>query len=200
MANVGYGYGGFAAGMPTPAVGSIAGNNAMLQEAQQAGLFSPFGSPRLQALARRRALFLSGIQRQRAGGYGQLVGLDPMAQRQALTQADIAGNQGLVGALNAADQQQAAANQQFFRNLYMNQLGYNQQLALAKQQQKAQRSAGLGSMLGQLGGAALGFLGGGPFGAAAGFLGASKAGGNQAYDFGDYMSQNPYGGYYGIGG
>lgn len=140
------------------APGSIYGNQQLLGEAGQAGFFSPFGSPRLRALARRRALFLSNLQRQRAGGYGQLVGLDPMAQRQALTQADIAGNEGLVGALNAADQQQAAANQDFFRNLYMNQLGYNQQMALAKQQQKAQQQAAMGSALGQLGGAALGFF------------------------------------------
>lgn len=133
--------------------GSISNVRGMLGSAQQAGLFDPFGSPRLRAMLRQRAMQLYGAQQQNAQGMSHLWGLDPYQQRAAMAGAGIQGTGNLVGALNNAEYQGATSNIPFYQGLFNNQANFQQQQALMRQQQKMQAQGGFGQLLGGVAGA-----------------------------------------------
>lgn len=141
-------------------VGSLAGNRGVLNEASQAGYFSPFGSPRLRALRRRKFLQNSAAARAATGGYGRLIGLDPQSQRQLMTQATLGANANLAGGLNEGELQDQASNVGFFRNLYGSELDYQRQRQMQRDAQKAASRGGVGQFLGSVAGAFLPGVGG----------------------------------------
>jgi hypothetical protein len=123
--------------------------------AREAGHFSAMGSPRLRALRRRRAMQLNAARRQAQGGAGQLYGLDPMQQKAALIRGDVAGNAALTSGLMGADFEEEQGQRQFLQGLYGQQLSYEQQRQLQKQQEKAAASGGIGQAVGAIGGAVI---------------------------------------------
>lgn len=145
-------FGGFGA---NPAAGSIRGNQQLLGRAQEAGHFDPFGSPRLRALRRRMALRRGDAMRSRTSSYGKLLGLDPMAQRSALVDSDLAANAGTSDFLNQAEFQDQSSAQDFSRGLYGGELDFNRQQMLQRQAERAARSGGLGQAAGVIGGRVL---------------------------------------------
>jgi hypothetical protein len=136
----------------------MAGN--LVRQGQQSGLFDPFGSPRLRALLRQRALQLGQAQNQSAQGYGQLYGLDPMQRRAAMANSMISGAGNVAGALNNAEYEGANANANHLWNLLGQGLSGQQQMALQQQQQRAQNSGGFGQILGGIAGSLIPGLGG----------------------------------------
>lgn len=128
--------------------GAMGINQEILGRAREAGFFDPFGSPRLRALRRRRALQLADIQRGRAGTYGRLIGLDPMSQRAALSRADISANAGMAGGLLGADVEEQQRNLDFFRQLYGGELDFQRQRQLEREAAKREASGGIGTAVG----------------------------------------------------
>jgi len=152
-----------------------------INEAGEAGFFSPFGSPRLRALRRRRALQLSDAQRRRSSNYGRLAGLDPMATRQAMVDADISANAGTAGALNEAEFQEGQGNLDFQRSLFTGELDFMRNRALERERAKAASRGGIGQAIGSVAGAFIpgaGALFGGGGGGGGG-------GGRSPYNYGD---------------
>lgn len=120
----------------------------MLGEAQGAGLLSPTGSPRIRALMRRRALQDKMNARRRAMVGSRLNDLDPSRTAAALNMADIAGTEGLSGALGEAEYGELTANRPFYQGLFGQQLGHEQNMALERERARQASRGGLGSMLG----------------------------------------------------
>jgi hypothetical protein len=121
----------------------------LLGQARGAGLFDPFGSPRIRALMRQRAMQLFGAGQQNAQGLSRLYGLDPYQQRAALAGQGLMGTGQLTGALNNAEYTGATSNIPFYQNLYNSNLNFARQQNLQQQQQKAAQQGAFGSILGQ---------------------------------------------------
>lgn len=135
-----------------------------LQGANQAGFFNPMGSPAINAGVRRQALRNSDNARRRSALLSRLMGLDPNQARVAQVNADTEQSGQTSGALQDAYLQQQLGNQNYFRGLFGQQLGNEQQRALAKwqaQQQQGTFGGALGGLVGQGAGAFLGGWGGG---------------------------------------
>lgn len=132
--------------------------NRLAGQYQEAGMFDPFGSPRLRALRRKRALGVNDALRRRMSTRGRLTGLDPMAQRQAMIDQELRGNEELAGGLNQAEYEDSQSNLQFGRGLYMGNLDYARQMALEKQRAKAANAGAAGQAVGAIGGALIGKL------------------------------------------
>lgn len=141
-----------------PQVGSMRGNQQLLGQAGEAGLFNPLGSPRLRALRRRQYAANANAMRGRTSSYGRLLGLDPMAQRQALVDSDIGANQSLAGGLNQAEFDESNENRGFFRDLYRGELDFQRQRELQRQAERAAARGGMGQVVGGLAGRAFGFI------------------------------------------
>jgi hypothetical protein len=80
------------------------------------GMQGVFGKNYLTNLMRKRAVANADAGRRRTSTLAQLSGLDPMQYRGAMVDADIAGNQGTVGALNDAEMQDAEGYQAMIRD------------------------------------------------------------------------------------
>lgn len=128
---------------------------ALLGQAGQMGYFSPQGSPFMQAMRRREALRNAQNRRQRGSILNQISGLDPSQSRFLLAQneAGIAGD--TANALNSAAFQDAQGNQDWFRGLFLNRLGRQDELdnqayqrRMMKQQQRGAFLGGLGQLAG----------------------------------------------------
>jgi len=164
--------GGVAA--PTPG-GTISG---LLAGGQQA-----LSDPRyLSRLTSRRSQRTADALRRRTNVLGRLSGLDPMQQRTAMVDADIAANQGLGEAINASELQGASGYQDFLRQLLMSE----RQAELEKQRRDEERG-GIGGFLGQVAGVGLGSLAGGLGSRLAGGSRRSGGGGGGGLDYGNYI-------------
>ena len=119
-------------------------------------LLNPWGSPRMMALLRRRALRIAQAQRGRGSRLSELYGVDPYAARGNAVNADVEASGGVANALNEAEYSDAAANRDYLRSLYGGQLDFERQRQLAKIQAKAQSQGGIGQAVGALGGALIG--------------------------------------------
>ena len=172
MATFGFG------GDPSKSAAGI--SRGVIKEASEGGLFSPFGSPRLRALRRRRALAQNEAMRRRAGASSQLYGLDPMQRRQAMVESNIGQNAALSGSLGEADFQEEMGGRDFARGLFGGELDFQRQRQLAKEQAKAQSGGAFGSLLGAALPIAASFIpGAGPF-IGAGMAAAGSAGGSRS--------------------
>jgi hypothetical protein len=140
-------------------IGSAPNTQTMLRGGAAAGYFDPMGSARLRDLRRRRAVELAQIQRQSAGTYGHLVGLDPGSQRQALIDANLNANAGMAGSLNAEEAAMGNDTQNFYRGLYGQEQDYQHQMALQREANKQASKGGWGQLAGGLVGSFLGPVG-----------------------------------------
>jgi hypothetical protein len=111
----------------------------------------------LAAMRRREALRNYRNRLRRGGTFGRLLGLDPMAQRQFLTQQQLGGTSDLADLLGQSQFQEQMGNRDFIRQLLSGQLDFERQKQLMKMQQDAQRGT-LGGMIGGLVGKGLGGL------------------------------------------
>ncbi len=135
-----------------------AGN--MLQGAQASGFFDPTGSARITALTRRRALRGADNARRRAAILSRLYGLDPNQSQQALVNADTEASGATQEAMNQAQLGQLFQNQDYFRNLFGQQLGNEQQRNMLRYQRDLNRPTLGGQIGGLIGQGAGAFLGG----------------------------------------
>ena len=131
--------------------------------AQDAGIFSPLGSPLLRAAIRRNALRSAYNQRQRGSVLSRLLGLNPNeARAQDLQTEGDAGNTA-ADSINQGDLQMLAGNQEFLRSLFTGQLSAENQRDLARLmaalQPRTTAGGAIGSIVGTGAGAYFGGLG-----------------------------------------
>lgn len=155
-----------------------------LRGAQQQGFFNPAGSPALRERIRAHALRTARNRIGRGSTLGRIAGLDPQQARIAQLGFEQQAGQGIANELGAANTQEELSNRDFFRGLFNQQLGFEQQQKLQKQAEKAAKKA-QGSPLARLAGAAVGFLPGGNF------LGGLFGGGGGNTSGYNYASNNP---------
>lgn len=141
--------------------GSYTGQAAsQLQGAQAAGFFSPTGSPLIMGLTRRNALRNADNARRRSALLSRLMGLDPNQARVAQLGQEAASSGATQEALNQANLGQLLGNQQYFRGLFGQQLGNEQQRELMRYQQELSRPS-FGDIAGGIIGQGLGAFAGG---------------------------------------
>lgn len=145
-------------GMPGSAGATVQG---AIGQGQGLGYFNAAGSPYIRELIRQGAIRNARNRQRRGMVTSQLFGLDPMAQRQALFDTERQASGDVSNAINEGQSQEAFGNRDYIRSLLGNQLGFEQQQALARlqaklaQQQQGGAGALFGSLLGQGGIAAL---------------------------------------------
>jgi hypothetical protein len=138
--------------------------------AQGLGFFDPKGSPALREQIRQGAIRSARNRRGRGQFLSQLGGLDPASARAAYLQNEQGIGADTSNYINDANLQEATGNRDYFRQMFGQGLGFEQQQQLQRQQQQYEQSqrGGLGSQLGSLAGTAIGGFVGGPGGAALG--------------------------------
>lgn len=128
--------------------GLSSGATGMLRTAGQQGLFDPLGSPRLRAAFRSRLLAKGAARRRRAGLLARLSGMDQLGTQNALqnTEQDIAGD--TANEFGNFDLSNLQKSQDFYGNLFNNQLRNQQEQELARRQQRSGFWGGVGSLIG----------------------------------------------------
>jgi hypothetical protein len=121
-------------------------------------LLNPEGDPRIMALLRRSALANYDANQRSSSVLSRLYGLDPMQQRGAIANSEISGRQGLADSLNQGELQSRMGQRDFLQRLYMQEQEQENQRRIAKEQAKAQQSAGWGGLAGSLVGTAAHFI------------------------------------------
>ncbi len=134
------------------ATGGAAGTTRGLLAGNKAAL----GPGYLRERARAGALQTADSMRRRNFNVSRLSGLDPQQQRQAMIDSDISANEGLSGALNAADLQDAGGFQDWLRRVLGQERGYQFQSEESQRQrdwEESQQPSFLGEALGSVVGA-----------------------------------------------
>lgn len=135
-----------------------------IQGAGAAGFFNPQGSPAIRANLRRNALRNADNMRRRSALLSRFLGLDPNQARVAEVNADTEANRGTADLLGRGSLDELLSNRDYFRGLFGNQLGGEQQRNMMRYQQDLS-NPGLGGFLGGLLGQSAGAIIPGLFGA-----------------------------------
>lgn len=125
------------------------------------GVFSPHY---MRNAIRRRALTNAESQRNRTDVLSRILGLDPNQRATALTDADIAANQGVSGALNEADMADLQQYMGLIQSLFGSERGGEANLFQQREQNrfaKSQQPSFLHQLAGGLVGSIPAFFGGG---------------------------------------
>ena len=116
-----------------------------------AGFFNPLGSPQLARLRRRFAVRGARNRRRRVAGASQLFGLDPNASRQALFDVERESGGDISDYLNNAQFQEQQGNQNYFRDLFGQERGFEFQSREAQRERDAAERAARSQMIGDIG-------------------------------------------------
>ena len=127
-------------------------------QADNQGLLNPAGDPRIVALLRRSALANYDANQRSSSVLSRLYGLDPMQQRGAIVNSEIAGRAGLSDTLNRNELTSRMGQRDFLQRLYMQEQEQANQRRIAKEAADAQSSAGWGSLAGGVLGTAAHFI------------------------------------------
>ena len=123
--------------------------------AGEAGFFDPAGSDLIRRQVRAHALRTARNRVSRGGVLSRIMGLDPQQARAAQLGFEQGAGDDISGALNQSDLEQGLGNQEFFRDLFRQQIGFDQQRQLQREAAREARRA-QGSTLGRIAGAAAG--------------------------------------------